>query len=765
MKGLIFIICTYVFGQLFGIKVYKNNINSDQVSSATIQNLNLSFYKELTLCLRVYYHQFPVASLNVDYWKSAPLLSTGESGSDGYIMFNVVNVETKRMGKDLRYINGPIFKSKDVKNIVSINNTFKVLSNTNMFDLERWNTVCLKGRRHNSPMFSITINGEEIFLMNGYPSDELSGGIQVFGWKDIEGSFGKFTDFNIWNKLLTEHDLENWRIHGTTEIEPALSWESINSGLIIRNFNTEDLDLDDVLPQQSKPNLILFYETRNFQTSYRACGKIGGEIATPHENIDEDAWREKLVSGNVSDRVWVSYKLSEEGSYNFENIYTRTPARWLPWETGQPNNWGGQEECVVYSRVDQGLRDDFCGQDTAAVICVVPSHTHFMMQGVCITSPVDTFYQLTSATTLLGYTQTSVTWSVSRSRWEIVFSLNQTLLAFTNTTREFPIGTHPWYFINNVPCTHNTSVSWRLLLLHPSVDQPGHFCCSDGTCLSSEQVCDHNQHCEDRSDEEQCQMVTRPQYYSTDFPPTQRLANESHVTFPLLNVETRVIINKIFGIDPASTSINILFTVILEWQDLNLSFNFLKDNYNYNAITDPEVWRPNIRISLLKGSDEFPKIVDEKFLVKKKALPNLSNDVDLLSFNETYPGAENSLYLQTIYQANFVCIYDGIKDYPFGINKCHLRIFTTGSVNKMLRFTNLSVENHLIGNITEQYIINNITIQESMSQGLSNVVVEITMFRSWASVFLVTYLPTILMNMINQVTKYIVEYVTRISLI
>ena len=40
--------------------------------------------------------------------------------------------------------------------------------------------------------------------------------------------------------------------------------------------------------------------------------------------------------------------------------------------------------------------------------------------------------------------------------------------------------------------------SSRELLLHRTVPQPGHFCCGDGTCISSELVCDNNQHCEDR---------------------------------------------------------------------------------------------------------------------------------------------------------------------------------------------------------------------------------------------------------------------------
>ena len=69
------------------------------------------------------------------------------------------------------------------------------------------------------------------------------------------------------------------------------------------------------------------------------------------------------------------------------------------------------------------------------------------------------------------------------------------LIAYTDST-DLPFGMHPWYFEGG-KCSDEGS-TMRNLLLHLTVDQPGHFCCGDGSCISSEFVCDYNQHCIDR---------------------------------------------------------------------------------------------------------------------------------------------------------------------------------------------------------------------------------------------------------------------------
>ena len=86
--------------------------------------------------------------------------------------------------------------------------------------------------------------------------------------------------------------------------------------------------------------------------------------------------------------------------------------------------------------------------------------------GVCLSSPVDTFYVLGSDKELFGLTHTSLVFAPARGRWgsissfhqltlavrwEVVFTDNGTLLAYTNIT-QLPLGLHSWHFEEAADC-------------------------------------------------------------------------------------------------------------------------------------------------------------------------------------------------------------------------------------------------------------------------------------------------------------------------
>lgn len=147
-------------------------------------------------------------------------------------------------------------------------------------------------------------------------------------------------------------------------------------------------------------------------------------------------------------------------------------------------------------------------------------------------------------------------------------------------------------------------------------------------------------------------------------------------------------------------------------------------------------------------------------MIKRKSRPSLSNDVDLLTFNETYQGSENIIYWKRIFQAQFFCSYKGVHNYPHGKNLCHFRFFTTGAENKIIRFTNMNINDLLDSYTIEQFNIKDgsITIADTQRRGLNTIIVQFELLRSTTSIFLVTYLPTILMNMINQVGSIVITF-------
>ena len=100
---------------------------------------------------------------------------------------------------------------------------------------------------------------------------------------------------------------------------------------------------------------------------------------------------------------------------------------------------------------------------------------------------------------LTGFINSILEFSKATEQWEIRRIFNDTLLAYTNETSDFPEGMHPWYFDSN--CKDEGS-PWRMLKIHRHVNLPGHFCCDDGHCIKSDLACDSVPHCKDNSDED-----------------------------------------------------------------------------------------------------------------------------------------------------------------------------------------------------------------------------------------------------------------------
>ena len=248
-----------------------------------------------------------------------------------------------------------------------------------------------------------------------------------------------------------------------------------------------------------------------------------------------------------------------------------------------------------------------------------------------------------------------------------------------------------------------------------------------------------------------------PEYeYYNDMPPNQRVLDTfNNLTFPPLDITTNITIQRIFDISDDKSAFSVIFQVELEWNDLNLKFNYLSDSTNVFANTiGPQnwtnMWKPNLSFSTLTGTAKSPKILDEEILIKKGSEASLTNNIETLFHRETYEGATNSIYYKRIYQGQFMCEFDGVSQYPVGKNLCHVRMYLRGIANKMTKLKLLPL-NVASDKEVGEYIVNKYFLQDAPRNQLNTIVVSFELLRSRTSIILVTYLPTILMNMINQV--------------
>ena len=113
-----------------------------------------------------------------------------------------------------------------------------------------------------------------------------------------------------------------------------------------------------------------------------------------------------------------------------------------------------------------------------------------MLRGLCSHISADRFYYLAaSQSEFLGHLNTKLAFSASRDRWELVEMWEgRDTLAFmleTAGNNNFPLGLHTWQFLHLNCSDPATDLTQRSLSLHLDVEQPGHFCCDDGTCIDS----------------------------------------------------------------------------------------------------------------------------------------------------------------------------------------------------------------------------------------------------------------------------------------
>ena len=140
------------------------------------------------------------------------------------------------------------------------------------------------------------------------------------------------------------------------------------------------------------------------------------------------------------------------------------------------------------------------------------------------------------------------------------------------------------------------------------------------------------------------------------------------------------------------------------------------------------------------------------FVTKNSSDTTLSHDNDQVYIREVYSGNFNSLMKITKKRIKFACSFDYMESYPFKKQVCSFQFNLVGADSAVvLTPDNLEIESsRQIGH----YDIERWTMKALENED-DEIEVSMVFKIDLISIFMVTYLPTILMNMINQATNYI----------
>ena len=552
------------------------------------------------------------------------------------------------------------------------------------------------------------------------------------------------TDLHTWNRSLGQTEVRAWS-ECEGEAGNIVDWSQAE--LSVRGLEIIQVEQEEVCGAV-RPRHLVFSQHLDFVKTQKFCATIGGTIAVVSQQNHHQ------IKEAIADLTGANISCAEV----FFTGHEKVGSVWLDPVNGEVLAWDAWKDvsyydsCAMFSPEEEFFQARDCGLEACPICRIEDNPARLQLRGFCLHTSLDTFYTLESSIRLRGQGGSSIQWDKKLNIWKITKA--NKIIAFLNETNGvLPLGVNHWYFDN---CT-DSEEAFRSLILHLAVDQPGSFCCDDGLCIDSELVCDGREHCDDSSDEKDCRNIIFETNYYPSLAPTRKIQRGLNITFEDVNLKVNIKIVEILNIDETSSTISLQFLMEQAWKDFGVQFPFLKRAIRDNEMNQDDlnnIWRPDIH--MMSIADGMMEKISSRAMVDRRTGARMSGDIDLLRPAEIYVGSENPFVLFLLCNAKFRCSFSTIGEYPFGNYVCTMHFFLQGNQNKLVKFNmkNLIDEGP---KIYRQYRIKKWEFQSEWLEDarLETIRVSVHLELDISSIFMVTYLPTILMNIINQATNYI----------
>ena len=389
------------------IRVIRSNPNQpfEKDGIATIQNSSVASLNHFTLCARIHTFQFDSsfsmnqAMITVSkiklFWTFSSKADCDFAGCTEYYKNSIG--DAWKYGKtygmlldaDYGYIFYPAWKPNQWENLcISVNQP------KNHIQIYNGKVKALESKEKIISSFE----NEDIILLN-YKDGEKRNPMH-----------GAITDVNVWDKILTKEEIQNWIDCKDSVGGNFVKWNT--SSLNVELLEDVEIDVSSICGNNFKSSQVKHLAGFNFiinsvEEHNKFCRSLGFDVAVAKNN-DELKDFHQFQAGECNAEYFFLGYIKIDG--NWVNINDNQPMLWpesldFQTKTAKCINSNGT---MVFS--------DTCNFGYCAVCESDEKQRTFQLRGVCLESNIDTFYVFVNTTFILGYTNSEIIYNSGKLR-------------------------------------------------------------------------------------------------------------------------------------------------------------------------------------------------------------------------------------------------------------------------------------------------------------------------------------------------------------
>ena len=591
-------------------------------------------------------------------------------------------------------------------------------------------------------------------ITNNVPTD-LSGKLILGSYYDTYfakwyESSNKLTKLEIFSSVLdVEKMIEYTKGEGCVDDGDYLSWDSMQWNLH-GAARIEHKEAEEICRLQRFSFYAAGFE---WQSCMHFCENLGGSRVPPVTSLLQ--WDRVRSFASDYEMNWFWTPLNDEqiegewrDFYNHQVLNFTTS-----WANKEPN--GERSENCAY--VGNGKWADSQCKERLTCVCQRQPFIHLRLRGLCTNSAIDAHYQPLNdffnfdRLQLIGHKESSIEYDEKGNNWKLSLAGSNVSGVSYAAHNTFLLGKQNWSIIGDSGCKRNGEEYTGHLKL-TGCSSTGQFTCDDGQCVRMEQRCNQLPDCRDHSDEKNCRVLVLGDGYNKNVPPVS-------VQKEMVNVNVSLDILKVVDIDEEDYSIEVQFSITLDWFENRATYQNLKKKRSLNALTQEDIqllWLPKVIYENTDQKESTRLGVQwewETSVVVERNTIGTATGLETVDETELYKGEENSLVMFQTYTHDFQCIFN-LKKYPFDTQTCSIEMalgpLDEASVSLNPGHLNMNQSQEMSIFLMKTWNLH----KETYSNGRTSLRMNMVLRRKITSEMMTTYFPTLLLTAITFATTF-----------